>query len=1268
MKVRISNYDKLISNFIKKSEIADEKSLFKLSSKYYSLAQKLYKFATSELDESIDRNKNTIRANNRKAIEELLLIPETEQWRIDYKKLVESNKDEIINIFDSIEFPYDLNFGDTSRESARQNLYELFLFSLKLSKKGVAPDLVLAMAHRRQMLGNQIFASNSERYPSLRNIEFIEDEKIKQVFEVIGNTFSFDGRFLDQEEAYFGAYAKFLESRKELYGFINDRRMEFRTPTLLLDIYLNLYRNFEVPILSANRKEFLDLMYAETRENLQINTVDFPNFDFDMEHFHSALNFNYIFGKNSISFLNQCHEESAGNHISDIPHFVDNELALYGFEYAPNLGQFIISNYFKVNERRAVEDWVKKQLPAPYVIQSPDKIKYISDLIMDPANESVGVDAFGSIVKKKDCVRDARIKIRTAISLVATNWNRTVRINNEEKIVKDIANRPLEQLNKIIEQDIIADDIGTKNIRNWKLFDAMLEYQKNDIKKFLKVQFHTEISKESDWYEELCKHKVENESYIGRFLPKKDPRFPFVGAISGCCQKVNGHGENAFENTFEENSGVFVVTDKKDKIVSQSYVWTNDFTISLDSIESQHENINKNDFKNIYDKACEELFSKYFDVVLCGSNNTNTFLTNQNDRFIPLDLYPNNDSKTYTYDTSSGRSVMWSDPSSTFPFITVFQKSKNFLNEPFDEDEINFLQNNLKLAVKICNDLVTTFVNQVDQNLNANNVLRFYSNMTSLQSSTYDDIPFVWLCKILRGGPYDFDRNMNEEQFHISLNMWLFDGGLKHLKIQGPDEQLDQEYEIIELLSEAFGYTNLYKTQKLLYAPKNEIDKVQDFSNLFSESQQPYKDQIMNTLADNISFKDLMQKVDISKGDDLYVTTYGQYFNFLPILISKYLQKRKFNVEDMKLALNINIFDEFRDIVDENDQIIKPTKLLIENGILDYLYEFDENFDFIAPDFSAVRRIKVALEDGDIDKSKIVNFTEKFFNTITSADIYYNEDADVNNNRMGRNIKFFLEQGYYTPDYNEKEIQNIFKKYEITLKGLDAKINRIYLSTLNVFTHAEGFLEDTIHLILDTMPNTIIIDTLKIIILFRLTKKIIIDVENPNYLTLDFINETCNKKILFEIKSEDVLNTISNYLGDDSNLKEMMIKYKYYDKEETKIYKPKFTNFVLSHIKSKFWICPELPVSEELLLDLISKKVDAYFNWARQYFNNFDENTKEMIQNAMDNTPETTPIPNGAPPEPTPEPILEPAPEQDEEQRNRNSSSRKNIKYSLKRK
>lgn len=52
--------------------------------------------------------------------------------------------------------------------------------------------------------------------------------------------------------------------------------------------------------------------------------------------------------------------------------------------------------------------------------------------------------------------------------------------------------------------------------------------------------------------------------------------------------KINGHGENAFENTFEENSGVFIVTDKKDKIVSQSYVWINDFTISLDSIESKH--------------------------------------------------------------------------------------------------------------------------------------------------------------------------------------------------------------------------------------------------------------------------------------------------------------------------------------------------------------------------------------------------------------------------------------------------------------------------------------------------------------------------------------------------------------------------------------------------------------------------------------------------------------------------------------------------------
>lgn len=135
MKVRISNYHKLISNFIKKSELADDKSLFKLSSKYYSLAQKLYKFATSELDESIERNKNTIRANNRKAFEELLLIPEAAQHRIDNKNIILSHKDEILHLFDSLEYPYDIHFGETNLESVRTNLYEMFLFALFLFKK-----------------------------------------------------------------------------------------------------------------------------------------------------------------------------------------------------------------------------------------------------------------------------------------------------------------------------------------------------------------------------------------------------------------------------------------------------------------------------------------------------------------------------------------------------------------------------------------------------------------------------------------------------------------------------------------------------------------------------------------------------------------------------------------------------------------------------------------------------------------------------------------------------------------------------------------------------------------------------------------------------------------------------------------------------------------------------------------------------------------------------------------------------------------------------
>ena len=41
---------------------------------------------------------------------------------------------------------------------------------------------------------------------------------------------------------------------------------------------------------------------------------------------------------------------------------------------------------------------------------------------------------------------------------------------------------------KIIEDDIIAQDIGYENITNYPLFEAMKKYQKDDIGSFLKIQ------------------------------------------------------------------------------------------------------------------------------------------------------------------------------------------------------------------------------------------------------------------------------------------------------------------------------------------------------------------------------------------------------------------------------------------------------------------------------------------------------------------------------------------------------------------------------------------------------------------------------------------------------------------------------------------------------------------------------------------------------------------------------------------------------------
>ena len=1160
MKIRIANYQSLANKFLEKAEKADEKKLFKLSSKYFFIAQKIYKIANSDLTEKINQNKNVIREYNRNNLEQFIED--------------QPNKEEIYAFFESLEFPYEIHFGNTSTENRKQEALRIINLALNLHRRGESSDIALALSH---------FQYNISGLP-------IDMEN-------------------DTEEL-----LNFIEQRKQKYGFINDRRMDFRTPTLLIEIHHLSDAPNEILPLVNNRREFLNLMYSEG-----------DHFNFDLEHFGSALTFNYIFGKQSIPFAQKCKSEYSGNPIVDIPHMVDNELSLDKLENDEKIGKFIIDNYFKANIRKSVEEWFKTN----HQYRSEEKNKSLIAELFDPKNELTGVDIYGTIWKISDFTRLALPKLRTDIALIIKNWHSDVQIGkNEFKAIKEISNYSIEKLSKIIEDDITAQKIGYENITNYPLYEAMKKYQKDDIDSFLKVQDYFDGREESNWYKELSKLKVENDSYIARLLPKDDLRFPFVGAISGCCQKIRGHGEAAFIDSFYQDSGILIVTDKRDNIVSQSYVWINEGTISLDSIESKYasSNIDPENFKDIYQKACKDILAKHFDVVLMGNNNTLVPISDQN-KIIPLNVYPNNAPKVYTYDTENGRDVLYAKPETidNYPYISLMNKTVNNLDKPFTRDEIEIIQNNDKIFNNIEKILVNKYINEIDDVINKNNLLSFYQE---LETNDYIDSELIFLCQVLNDVPLDFGISLNLTQFQIFLNKWLRDGG--YINLHKQDESLNRDFHYIQqyIHEESFEPTNLYKTQKIIFAPSEEIDKDIDVANFIDILEPSEQESVLKMLANNMSFSDILNKLQVETPEDLTTTKggFGSYkpmlFKFLPSLIGTYIENNKFSSHDMEKVQELNILKQY----DLQNQI-KP---MIDKGILNYYFQTDEENNRIIPTENDLYAITLYIHRNDPENVPfITEFANRFMNIIPELPRMI-DDKKLSHNSLTDLIGTLINKQVANMNINDYNIQKIlfagYSYYKLEDLITD-KINTVYtsLDPYKIFTY--DLLAPEINLIVDDEKNLYYLG----ISISQLDKiqKVNVIVQAPLSLNEKMAKDlrTVGEKINY--RNEDLIKLIQNYI----NLYRLGLTYNNYKSYENNA---SFKDYALVNLRSELY---ELTYGQ---IDKVKTELEQIVNQkVNEYLSQF---------------------------QPTPtQPITTPEPQQPEEQKEI-TARRKTSRYTIKQK
>ena len=96
--------------------------------------------------------------------------------------------------------------------------------------------------------------------------------------------------------------------------------------------------------------------------------------------------------------------------------------------------------------------------------------------------------------------------------------------------------------------------------------------------------------------------------YVGRFLPREDPRVGFFGNYTDCCQRFGGVGKAcAVSSVKDPYSQLFVIEDDKERIIAGSWVWENTEgkyrDVCFDNIEAIGDYARHPVINEIYDKV-----------------------------------------------------------------------------------------------------------------------------------------------------------------------------------------------------------------------------------------------------------------------------------------------------------------------------------------------------------------------------------------------------------------------------------------------------------------------------------------------------------------------------------------------------------------------------------------------------------------------------------------------------------------------------------------
>jgi len=117
---------------------------------------------------------------------------------------------------------------------------------------------------------------------------------------------------------------------------------------------------------------------------------------------------------------------------------------------------------------------------------------------------------------------------------------------------------------------------------------------------------------------------ITDSEYRIRVLPKDDIRGLFLGNYTNCCQKMGGYSQDAaLHGMFNEN-GCFVVVEKDESFLFQSWTWINGKAVVFDNVEAYVgvTDEDKMKAKELYYRLANSLVTSHgYSGVYCGCGN-----------------------------------------------------------------------------------------------------------------------------------------------------------------------------------------------------------------------------------------------------------------------------------------------------------------------------------------------------------------------------------------------------------------------------------------------------------------------------------------------------------------------------------------------------------------------------------------------------------------------------------------------------------------------